>query len=205
MSNEDNKKNRILEFSFKRFTTAGIIHVTMDEIARGVGIGKATLYQYFPSKEALIFETIDFMASRIEKNIHAIVNNQELNPVEKLEQLIQTIGKHLSKVNPSAIAYLEKNFPKAYEKIIEIRQQIIMNNVLTLLEDGIKSGHFDSQIDAYLVTNILIGAANHITNADILTTLDYSLDNLFSNIVTIIMKGCLSEDCRRSDNIPSLL
>jgi len=69
LSNE--KKSLILDAACKRFAYYGFSKVTMDEIASDVGMGKASLYYYFPTKESL-FETVlrnefDVFFSSIEK------------------------------------------------------------------------------------------------------------------------------------------
>jgi TetR/AcrR family transcriptional regulator len=51
------KEELIVEAARKRFAYYGYDKVTMDEIANDVGLGKASLYYYFPTKEAL-FKTV---------------------------------------------------------------------------------------------------------------------------------------------------
>jgi AcrR family transcriptional regulator len=197
MASEESKKNRILDFSFQKFTTEGIAHVTMDDISRGVGIGKGTLYKFFPSKEILLFATIDFITSQVEKGITKIIENEKRNPIEKLELLIKLVGERLAKINPAAIGYIERSFPEAFQRILEARKHIIMKNIFTLFEEGKKAGYFEPDMDSYLVTHILVGAANHVTDSKVLSTLNYSLDNLFSNVTTTLLKGCLTKEGRK--------
>lgn len=47
------KERRILEAALKVFADTGYTGATMDAVAAGAGLSKPTLYQYFPSKEAL--------------------------------------------------------------------------------------------------------------------------------------------------------
>ena len=47
------RQNRILDAAIKVFAESGFPGASMDEIARHAGLSKPTLYQYFPSKEAL--------------------------------------------------------------------------------------------------------------------------------------------------------
>jgi AcrR family transcriptional regulator len=197
MASEESKRNRIMEFAFKKFTSMGFVHVTMDDISRGVGIGKGTLYKFFPSKEELLLDTIDYFGGRIEKAIQEIMAKENLTPVEKLVIIFKTVAERFSKVNPSVIAYMERSIPEAYEKIASIRQRIIMTNLVKLFEEGKRDGLFVPEIDEYLAAHILIGAANHILDAQVLSTLNYSLDNLFNTITSTILKGCLTEEGRK--------
>ena len=52
------KQAVILDAARKRFAYYGFSKVTMDEIAADVGLGKASLYYYFPTKEGLFVEVI---------------------------------------------------------------------------------------------------------------------------------------------------
>ena len=198
MSAEESKRNRIMELAFKKFSTLGVPHVTMDEISRGIGIGKGTLYKMFPSKESLLFATIDFIALNIDKKIEEIIANQQLSAVEKLNLMLKTVSERISKINPSVITSVERSMPEAYDKIVELRKHIILNNMLKIFEEGKQSGLFDPTMDSFLVVNILIGAVNHITEASVLSTFDYSLDNLLKNVTSTILLGCLTEEGKKS-------
>lgn len=49
------KKNLILQAAYKCFKANSFIEVTMDDIAAEAGFSKATLYQFFESKDAILF------------------------------------------------------------------------------------------------------------------------------------------------------
>jgi len=52
------KQSVILDAARKRFAYYGFSKVTMDEIAADIGMGKASLYYYFPTKESLFEEVV---------------------------------------------------------------------------------------------------------------------------------------------------
>ena len=52
-------KNRILEHSFEVFSEKGYHKTTMNDIAKKVGVNKATLYLYFENKEELFMKMIE--------------------------------------------------------------------------------------------------------------------------------------------------
>lgn len=51
-------RGKILAAGRERFARYGAGKTTMEEVARAAGIGKGTLYLFFPSKEDLLFELI---------------------------------------------------------------------------------------------------------------------------------------------------
>lgn len=197
MASEEIKRNRILDFAFKKFTTEGINQVTMDDVARGVGMGKGTLYKYFPSKEVLLMNTIDFFASHIEKSLEKVIADNKLTPVEKLTFFLKAITEKLSKVNPSTLTYLQRSMPEVYEKIERTRERVIMKNLTALFEEGKNNGVFDPKMDNYLVAHIFIGAISHLLVTPILTNMNYTLDQLFQSIISTIFQGCMTEEGRK--------
>lgn len=197
MASDENKRNRIMDYAFKKFTTEGVSQVTMDDLARGVGMGKGTLYKFFPSKEALMSSTVEFFASRLEKSVEAVLSDEKLTSVEKLSLFLKIVAEKLSKLNPSALSYIERNMPEMFEKIEKTRERIIMKNLVRLFSEGKMSGLFDSQMDEVFVVQIMIGAINHIIQPHVMATLNYSIDRLFTSITSTLLKGCLSQEGRK--------
>jgi AcrR family transcriptional regulator len=186
-----------MDFAFKKFTTEGITQVTMDDIARGLGMGKGTLYKYFPSKDILMDKTVDLFASRIEKAINEVLTDEKLSPVDKLQLFLKAVAEKLSKINPAAIAYVERSMPELYEKITLTRERIILKNIAALFEEGKKGGIFDPEADVYLVAQVIIGSINHVLDGKVLSTLNYSFDTLFTAVISVILKGCLTKEGRK--------
>jgi AcrR family transcriptional regulator len=72
------RKEQIIRAAAKRFARHGMGKTTLEEIARDIRIGKATIYHYFSSKEDLFYETINWEAAQFIEDIKAIFNNQEI-------------------------------------------------------------------------------------------------------------------------------
>ncbi len=197
MRTEADNRNRILEYSFKAFSSMGFQQVTMDDIARGVGMGKGTVYKLFPSKDALIMDTIDFFARQMEERLRIIIADDQLTPEDKLKLFTKTVYKQLKKVNPAVLASLERVMPEAYHMIEQKRQKLILTNVKELIDEGKKSGIFVEGTDGKLIAHILIGSIRHLTEYDVISGMDYNVEQLFSSIITVIMRGCMTEEGRR--------
>jgi AcrR family transcriptional regulator len=197
VASDEKKRNRIMDFAFSKFNAVGISQVTMDDIAKGVGMGKGTLYKYFPSKEYLILQTIDYFTGFVERNIEKILADDELTTVQKLNTFLRSVAGQLAKMNPSALEYMERSMPAAYEKITEARERIMLNNLLRLLEEGKKSGLFNPQMDERLVTHMMIASVNHMIHYNVMEDMGFTFDKLFTSIVTVMLRGCLSEEGRR--------
>ena len=109
---EKNRKLQIIQAAVKRFTKHGINKTTLDEIARDLRIGKATIYHYFQSKEELYYATIDLRTNEYLEEIQNIFNHEE-KPLE--ERFIE---------------YFEykNDLPEKYQLIYELTLLVLKDN-----------------------------------------------------------------------------
>ncbi|WP_157121951.1 TetR/AcrR family transcriptional regulator, partial [Nocardia violaceofusca] len=52
-------RTRIIEAVVSLAATTGLRKLSMDEVARSAGVGRATLYNYFPGRDALISAAVE--------------------------------------------------------------------------------------------------------------------------------------------------
>jgi AcrR family transcriptional regulator len=69
------KRIQIIKAADKRFAKHGLNKTTLDEIARDLRIGKATLYHYFESKDDLFYQTIDWEVELYLQSIASSLSN----------------------------------------------------------------------------------------------------------------------------------
>ena len=74
---ELDRKSQIIKTAVKRFARHGLGKTTLEEIAGDLRIGKATIYNYFTSKEELFYESLNWDSNIILEDIKNIFNNEE--------------------------------------------------------------------------------------------------------------------------------
>jgi AcrR family transcriptional regulator len=72
------RKLQIIKAAQKRFVKHGVHKTTLDEIARDLRIGKATIYHYFTSKDDLFFETLRRESFNYIEEVKDIFNNETI-------------------------------------------------------------------------------------------------------------------------------
>src|SRR5690348_9289181 len=75
--NNATKHARILQAAVELFTERDFHQVLMDDVADRAGVGKGTVYRYFPTKEELYFATIFEGWDRLGKELEVVVQQQE--------------------------------------------------------------------------------------------------------------------------------
>jgi AcrR family transcriptional regulator len=82
----NDRKNQIIRAAAKRFTKHGLNKTTLDEIARDIRIGKASIYHYFLSKDDLFYETLKWEIEIFLDNVKTIFNNESINYKDRLTE-----------------------------------------------------------------------------------------------------------------------
>lgn len=69
----------------------GYKKTTIDDVAREAGIGKGTVYLYFPSKEEIALCSIDRVVDRVQHRLRIIANSNQAGRDRIREMLIQRV------------------------------------------------------------------------------------------------------------------
>jgi AcrR family transcriptional regulator len=112
----DERRRQLLERGAELFTSHPYDELSMSKIAAEVGISKALLYHYFPSKQAYFEETLNTWAERLRERTEP---NPDLSPVE---QLTASLDAFLALIEENAVAY--KNLIRSAAGVSEIRELI---------------------------------------------------------------------------------
>src|SRR5688572_23067375 len=82
-------RDLILDAAGRLLVRFGYTRMTMDDLAREVGVAKGTLYLHFPSKEEVVLSRIDRMVDRLIEELRGIAASRR-DPVAKLREMLVT-------------------------------------------------------------------------------------------------------------------
>jgi AcrR family transcriptional regulator len=112
----DERRRQLLERGAELFTSHPYDELSMSKIAAEVGISKALLYHYFPSKQAYFEETLSAWAEQLRERTEP---DPDLPPVEQLKG---SLDAFLTLVGENEVAY--KNLMRSAAGVAEIRALI---------------------------------------------------------------------------------
>jgi AcrR family transcriptional regulator len=112
----DERRRQLLERGAELFTSHPYEKLSMSKIAAEVGISKALLYHYFPSKQAYFEETLSAWAEQLRERTEP---DPDLPPVEQLKG---SLDAFLALIAENAVAY--KNLMRSAAGVAEIRELI---------------------------------------------------------------------------------
>ena len=71
----ENRRSEILKAACTEFSENGYDSTKMEQIAKRVGIGKSTIYEYFPSKNELLKASCEWIFGTILCDVDNIMHN----------------------------------------------------------------------------------------------------------------------------------
>ena len=125
----DERRRQLLERGAELFTSHPYEELSMSKIAKEVGISKALLYHYFPSKQAYFEATLSAWAEQLRERTEP---DPDLPPVEQLKS---SVDAFLALVEENAVAY--RNLMQSATGVPEIRgliEEVRRKTVQRILE-----------------------------------------------------------------------
>jgi AcrR family transcriptional regulator len=146
---KDARPGEILAAARAVFLEAGFAAARVDEIARGAGVSKGTVYLYFPTKEAL-FEAVvkaDFLPV-IEGLRSAIASDPDASAIDQLRLIGETMYRELAGTDRRLLTHLIIAEGRRFPWLAEFYHRDIMSGgkalIRYVLERGRARGEFDA-------------------------------------------------------------
>lgn len=156
-------KDHIISESDKLFCQYGFKSVTMDDIAKHLGMSKKTIYSHFSDKNEIINTVIDL---KLNSQKCLIKNNIETseNAVHEAFFAVTNMKQLLSNMNPILFYDLQKYHPKAWAYFSEFREKHLYSAIYDNLLVGIKEGYYREDIKPDILTQMRLEQIDLIFN-----------------------------------------
>lgn len=158
------KEINIIEGALKVFGEKGFEATTISAISKAANISEATLYEYFASKEEVLF-AIPKLYTRRELERIAEIAHYIHHPAEKIRAIIQAYLEFYEN-NPlyTSVALLTL---KGNRRFLNSPAYAIIKgstrHIVLAFNEGVEAGLFRDDIDGYLVRNMVLGFIEHLT------------------------------------------
>lgn len=189
-------KKHILSEVDKLFNRYGVKSVTMDDIARHLGMSKKTIYQYFENKNKLI---LTFMKEKIAAQVASINQGIEgvTNAVEELLFAVEKMEEILSQANPTLFFDLQKYYPEAWSLFRDFREHILYQKVLQNLQWGIAQKYYRSDINVEIIARLRVEQIDMAFNQQVFPVQKFSISQVIRALTEHFIYGISTESGRQ--------
>jgi TetR/AcrR family transcriptional regulator, cholesterol catabolism regulator len=148
-------RTRILTAADELFMRYGFKAITMDEIAKHVGVSKKTIYQHFEDKDEIVCQV---MQEHFEKDriCTATFREQAENPVHELVLDMTNFRQVMNNIHPSAAFEIKKYHPAAWKIFDEHKKNWILQSIIDNLKAGIKQGYYRPGINPEILARMRV-------------------------------------------------
>jgi AcrR family transcriptional regulator len=153
--------DEIVAAAARVFRAQGYADATLEDVAREVGINRATLYYYVADKGELLVEVVREPVARLTRELGE-VSELDADPSEKLVLALRNHVRAFGDNYPHLFVFLAENLhmhPARNREILADAQRY--GDLLTgIIEEGIDVGQFRADIDPRLSMLAVIGMCN---------------------------------------------
>jgi AcrR family transcriptional regulator len=162
----EERERQVLDVAAELFYARGVHEVGMDELVRATGLGKATVYRLFPTKDALIGAYLDRLAASILTAIDRDVARHAERPRQALDTIFEAIAADVSRPSfrgcPFNNASIEFADPAHPARTAARTYRAALRDRLSLLAERIRPGageRLGAQL-ALLIDGLYVNAAH---------------------------------------------
>jgi TetR/AcrR family fatty acid metabolism transcriptional regulator len=188
------RKDRIMEAALRIFAEKSFQEATISEISKEAGVSEATIYEYFGTKEDLLFAIPEKISNETFEESEAALEFIKGAEARIRAQMFSYMRLYQNNPHYSALVLLQLMSNKRFRQTAAhaaIRRSA--HRVLDCVRDGIADGTFRQDANPYLVRSMLMGTVEHLFNhwhmqgmpkrdQSLLDLLDPFLEMVFSGI-----------------------
>lgn len=176
-----------------QFMRYGIKSVTMDDVARELGISKKTLYLFVDNKDDLVNKVLERHILE-EKQMCRQLSGTAANAIEEMFLVMDANSQQLQQMKANIVYDLQKYHRDGWEKIQHFQRDFLYGVVRSNLERGIREGLYRSDFDVDIIAKLHIALSFQLFDEDIFPQLNYAKETLFREYLLHYLYGIVSEN-----------
>jgi len=144
-------QDKILKVSLELFFKYGIKRVTMDDIAKELGMSKKTIYQFYKEKDDLVNQLCENEMLKQEvlfDEIRALAKD----PIHEIMLISIKIREMMQNINPIFFLDLQKFYPKAFILFQKFKEDCAFKDILRNIKEGKETGVYREDINEEFVS-----------------------------------------------------
>ena len=189
------KYNQILDALQELLEEKNITHISVSEIARKAGIGKGSIYYYFPSKDAILDALVERNYEKPLETAKILAKQTDISPFTRMAMLFQACrnssaeflkqqdrdaGKQKSEDTQEA-AYIHQKYLK--HLIAELKPALT-----EIIEQGIQAGDISFDYPAALAEIVLIILSVKLDNT-LVPSAPQEIEETIRGLIILLEKG----------------
>ncbi len=186
-----NERDKILRFAQEKFFVEGFYKISMDEIAKSLGMSKSTLYRNFDSKLDLVSEAVRKLVSGTKLKIESTITD-DTNAVEKFVSIIKILTATITKFTDKWMSDLQHHAPHIWQEVDATRKKLMYDNISKIIRQG-QNEELIIKYPPEIIITIITGGMRAIVNPQFLIATSFSYNEAVHHAFRILLNGILTD------------
>lgn len=189
------RKKAILETATRIFAQRGFQEATITEIAKKAKVSEASIYEYFATKEGLLF-SIPAQATQDLFDVMAFHLKLIRGAGNKLRAIVYLLmDSYQANADFAAVLML---FLKHNKKFLDTSGHHMIKEgvkqITRVVEEGIASGEFRQDLNPYLIRSMVLGTIEHLVTNWVMTGTPESPLEFVDPLIDTLLAGIKSPE-----------
>lgn len=184
-------KHQILTKAESLFMRYGIKSVTMDDLAREMGMSKKTLYQYVSHKADLI-ENIFQLKIEEEQKMMAKYKAESTDAIDEILKIARHVIRELRQFSPSVMYDLQKYYRSTYRQMEAFHTRHIIKMIRENIERGMEEGVYRSNLSPDILSKLYVAKSSLVADQELFPLQQYNIEQLFKEHIIYHIYGVAS-------------
>lgn len=147
--------DRIKTKAHALFMQYGLRSVSMDDIAKELGVSKKTIYLHYEDKDALVEDVMTTVFENDKVCCNAYIE-KSANAIHEIFLSIDFIVDMFKEMNPSVLFDLQKYHPKSFERFVLHKDNYLYSLVLSNIKKGIEEELYRADLNAEIMARLRV-------------------------------------------------
>ncbi len=170
----------------------GVRSVTMDDIAKELGISKKTIYQNFADKDTLV-EQVMGMEIKCEQRDMNRLEAEASDPIDEVMRTSAHVRDSFSTMNPVLLTDLKKYYPKCWAIFQQHKYEYIIQGISGNLQRGVEAGLYRTDIDVGVLARMRVEQIEMAFDSSIFPPQQFTMIEVQVQLIHHFLRGILTD------------
>ena len=192
MTENEKLRTKLIETAHQLYMRVGIKSVSMDDIARKMGVSKKTVYQVVSTKEDLIRLVMEADTCR---DLEMIVHNREESH-DAIDEFLRNSRYHIREmrqISPTTMYDLQKYYPSIWHEQMKAHQEEFESSILRNVERGMEEGLYRSDLVPDIVATLYVATVLMVVDTSVFPAHERTISDIIFHHSQYHLNGIVNQ------------
>ena len=185
--------NKVLLRAKALFMKYGIKSISMDDIAKDLGMSKKTLYELVDNKEELILRVVTDHIQEEEQSIE-LIRKSSIDAIDELVKIGRFTIQSLREVSPKTTYDLKKYYRSSWDTLEQLHNYYVLQVIRDNLTWGKEKGLYRDDVDSEIVARLYVNKLFIIVDEDVFPLKHFKREQLIKQHIIYHIQGVATRE-----------